>query len=304
MEFYQLEAFVMVVGHRSFSRAAENLFLSQPTVSSHVKSLETELGKPLFDRGKSELLLTPAGEVLYRYARDMLDMRTETLAELQSQGEVGEETLMVAASSVPCQYLLPRAIAAFETEYPSVSVALRLENSRQTCEDIFRYHYSLGVVGEKYQLPHLVFEPILEDKLVVAIPKKEEYADLLSHDLLASRHLVGRKILLREPGSGTRSLFEQELRNAGSSLEQFQVSIFDNQETIKQAVRQGVGLTIISRFVVEEYAEFGLLAIRPLADLDLTRVFCLVYHQKRVLSPAVRAFRDHLRTFFQQGVLS
>lgn len=303
MEFYQLEAFVMVVCHRSFSRAAENLFLSQPTVSAHVKNLETELGKPLFDRGKSELLLTQAGEALYRYACDMLDMRSAAFAELHNQGELVEETLMVAASSVPCQYLLPRAAAAFEAQYPAVSVTLRQENSRQTCEDIFRYHYPLGVVGEKNPLPHLVFEPILEDELVVAIPKREAYYDLLRHDLLTFNDLRGRKVLLREPGSGTRSLFEQELRNAGSTLEEFKVSIFDNQETIKQAVRQGVGLTVISRLVVEEYAQFGLLDIRPLAGLSLTREFCLVYHQKRVFSPAVRAFYTHLRTFFHQEAL-
>ncbi|MBT9139795.1 MAG: HTH-type transcriptional regulator CysL [Dehalococcoidia bacterium] len=303
MEFYQLETFVMVVGHRSFSRAAEILFLSQPTVSAHVKNLETELGMPLFDRGKSELLLTQAGESLYRYARDMLDMRTVALAELQGGGELGEETLIVAASSVPCQYLLPRAVAAFETQYPAVSVSLRQENSRQACEDVFRYHYPLGVVGEKSQLPHLVFEPILEDELVVAIPRREEYNDLLQYDSLTGNDLIGRKILLREPGSGTRSLFERELRSAGNSLEQFKVSIFDNQETIKQAVRQAVGLTVISRFVVEEYADFGLLDIRPFTGQRLTREFWLVYHKKRVFSPAVSALYANLKTFFRQEAL-
>jgi DNA-binding transcriptional LysR family regulator len=300
VEFYQLEAFVMVAGNRSFSRAAEILFLSQPTVSAHVKNLETELGMPLFDRGKSELLLTQAGDSLYRYARNMLDMRTVAIAELQGNGELGEEKLMVAASSVPCQYLLPRAIAAFEAQYPSVSVSLRQENSRQTCEDIFRYHYPLGVVGEKCQQPHLVFEPILEDELVVAIPRREEYKDLLRYDSLTGNDLLGRKILLREPGSGTRSLFERELQNAGNSLEQFKVSIFDNQETIKQAVRQGVGLTVISRFVVEEYAEFGLLDIRSFAGQRLMREFWLVYHQKRVFSPAVSALYANLKAFFRQ----
>lgn len=300
MEFYQLEAFVTVVGNRSFSRAAEILFLSQPTVSAHVKNLEKELGMPLFDRGKSDLLLTQAGESLYRHARNMLDMRTLALAELQGNDALGEETLLVAASSVPCQYLLPRAISAFEAKYPSVSVSLHQENSRQVCEDIFRYHYPLGVVGEKSQHPHLVFEPILEDELVVAIPRREEYSNLLCRDLLTGNDLLGRKLLLREPGSGTRSLFERELRNAGNSLEQYKVSVFDNQETIKQAVRQGVGLTVISRFVVEEYAEFGLLDIRPFAGQRLTRQFWLVYHQKRVFSPAVSALYVNLKTFFCQ----
>lgn len=294
----------MVAAHRSFSRAAEHLFLSQPTVSAHVKSLETELATLLFDRGKSELLLTQAGETLYRYARDLLDLRTAALTELQRGVGVGEEKLLVAASSVPCQYLLPRATAQFEADYPAVTVALRQENSRQVCEDIFRYHYPVGVVGEIHQLPHLVFTPIVQDELVVAIPRREEYYELIAGDALTIDDLTGHKLLLREPGSGTRSLFEQELRKAGSSLEKFRISVYDNQETIKQAVRQGLGLTIISRLVVEEYAEFGILDIRPLSGATLTRNFHLVYHSKRVLTPAARALLEHLTTFFRQEVSS
>ena len=106
MEFYQLEAFVAVATCRSFSRAAQQLYLSQPTVSAHIKSLETELGTPLFDRGKNELLLTSAGDTLYRYAMDMLDMRAHVLTELLDQKSVNEEAVTIAASSVPCQYLL------------------------------------------------------------------------------------------------------------------------------------------------------------------------------------------------------
>ena len=300
MEFYQLEAFVTVVTQRSFSRAAERLFLSQPTISAHVKSLETELGTPLFDRGKSDLLLTPAGESLYRYARDLLDLRTAAVTELHAISTVMEESLTLTASSVPCQYLLPKAIAEFEKQYPLVTVSLRQENSRQVCEDVFRYHYPAGVVGEKNELPHLSFEPILEDELMVAIPNRKEYDDLLQKEELTVADLQDKKILLREYGSGTRSLFEQKLRNHNESLESFQLHTFDNQETIKQAVRQGLGVTVISRCVVEEYEKFGILKLRTLAGLDLKREFYLVYHNKRVLSPAVRALLKHLRIFFRQ----
>lgn len=303
MEFYQLEAFAAVAVHRSFSRAAAHLYLSQPTVSSHVKSLELELGTPLFDRGKSDLLLTAAGESLYRYARDMLDMRTTALAEIHGQRGVVEEALTVAASSVPCQYLLPQAVSAFEKLYNGVSVTLRQENSHQVCEDIFRYHYPLGIVGEKYQIPRLVFAPLLEDELVVAIPRRDEYSNLLSKEFLRIEDLFGVKLLLREPGSGTRSRFEQELSKAGQNLEHLHPQVFDNQETIKQAVRQGLGITVISRFVVEDYEQFGILATRRLTGANLKREFCLVYHDRRVLSPASKVLLEHLKMFFQQEAL-
>jgi DNA-binding transcriptional LysR family regulator len=300
MEFYQLEAFVMVAANRSFSRAAEHLFLSQPTVSAHIKTLEMQLNTPLFDRGKGELFLTPAGESLYRYARDLLDMRTAALAEIHSLGDMEEEALTIAASSVPCQYLLPRAVAAFENAHPTVSVSLSQENSRQVCEDVFRYHYPFGVVGEKTNLPRLSFKTLLDDELVVAIPRKAEYQALFEKNSLSVEDLVGYKVLLREPGSGTRAHFEHELQKEGHNPNELHISVFDNQETIKQAVRQGLGLTIISRLVVDDYEEFGLLFTRPMNGLNLKRDFFLVYHERRVLSPASRGLLEHLMTFFSQ----
>ncbi|MDW7651412.1 MAG: selenium metabolism-associated LysR family transcriptional regulator [Bacillota bacterium] len=297
MEFYQLEAFVMVVANKSFSRAAENLYLSQPTVSAHVKSLEKELGLPLFDRGKNELITTPAGETLYRYARDLLDLRATTFTEIQSVQKVVEEKITVAASSVPCQYLLPKAAAAFEKQFPGVSVSLRQENSRKACEDVFNYHCPLGVVGEKIPLPRLVFQPIMTDELVVAIPRRDEYRMLTMKDSLHVSDLAGYKMLLREPGSGTRSRFEEELQKTVHSLELTDVTVYDNQETIKQAVRQGLGLTVISRYVVEDYEEFGLLVTRPLEGMNLKRDFYLVYHEKRILSPASKALLTFVQNF-------
>lgn len=285
----------MVVANKSFSRAAESLYLSQPTISAHVKSLEKELNVPLFDRGKNGLITTPAGDTLYRYARDLLDLRTTALAEISANNKVGEETLIVAASSVPCQYLLPRVIAAFQANFPGVSVSLRQENSRQACEDVHNYHCSLGVVGEIFPLSRLLFHPILQDEMVVAIPNREEFSALIKKDSLHVGDLADYNLLLREPGSGTRSRFEEELKKAGHSLDTRAITIYDNQETIKQAVRQGLGLTVISRYVVEDYEEFGLLVTRPLDGLHMKRDFYLVYHDKRVLSPASKALLAFIR---------
>ncbi|HZK24604.1 MAG TPA: selenium metabolism-associated LysR family transcriptional regulator [Oscillospiraceae bacterium] len=300
MEFYQLEAFVMVAAHRSFSRAAEQLYLSQPTISSHVKSLETELNTPLFDRGKNGLLLTPAGTTLFRYAKDLLQLRTDALTELGA-GVIQEEKLIVAASSVPCQYLLPKAIVDFQQLYPQVKVTLRQENSRKASEDVFHYHYALGIVGEQLSIPHLVYEPLVSDQLVVAIPQQAAYEELLMKETLTMADLLNYNLLLREAGSGTRSLFTRELQCNGMDLADLQLQIFDNQETIKQAVRHGLGVTIISRYVVEDYLQFGLVATRHLQDLQLTRDFYLVAHAKRILTPAAIAFRDFVLSFFQRG---
>jgi len=300
LDFHRLEAFVAVAAQRSFSRAAAQLFLSQPTVSAHVKSLEKELGVALFDRGKQEFSLTSAGEALYRYAKDLLDLRTRALHEITESAAVGREELTVIASSVPCQYLLPQAVAAFVRQFPDLSVSLRQKNSCQACADVFQYHYPLGVVGEKYLLDKLQYLPLLRDELVVAIPTHAEYRALLAKEKVSVTDLTDYRLLLREPGSATRALLENALTRAGFGLEQFRLTVFDSQETIKQAVRRGLGCSVISRYVVEDYRHFGLLEVREFADLVLEREFYLVYHEQRVLSPATKALREFLAEFFQK----
>jgi len=301
LEFYRLQAFAAVVEQRSFSRAANSLFLSQPTVSAHIKSLENELGVLLFDRGRQEYVLTPAGEALYRYARDMLDLRARALAEIGQGLETAREELTIVASSVPCQYLLPRAIAAFVRQFPESSVALRLKNSQEASADILQYHHQLGVVGEKYLPDKLAYTPLLRDELVIAIPDSEEFRPLLAREEITVACWSAYRLLLREPGSGTRALLEKALYNSGFTLDGCNCTVIDNQEAIKQAVRQGLGLSVLSRHVIEDYLQMGWLHARKSAELALGREFYLVYHPKRVLSPAIIAFRDFLSVFFKEA---
>ncbi len=301
MELYRLEAFAAVVEQRSFSRAAARLFLSQPTVSTHIKSLENELGLPLFDRGRQEYVLTPAGEALYRYARDMLDLRNRALAEISNGAEAGREELTVVASSVPCQYLLPRAVAAFVRKFPAMSVSLRQRNSQAACADIFQYRCQLGVVGEKHLPDKLAYLTLLRDELVVAVPNSDEFRPLLAKDKLTVTELSAYRLLLREPGSATRSLLERAMAKTGLVLQSCRHTVFDSQEAIKQAVRQGLGVSVLSYHVIEDYLQFGWLHARLLAEPELKREFYLVYHPKRVLSPAITTFRDFLSVFFKEA---
>ncbi len=299
LEFYHLEVFVAVADCRSFSKAAEKLFLSQPTVSAHIKNLENELQTLLFERKKDDLRLTPPGRTLYRHAQDILEMRRRLLSDLAAD-DSEEEVITVVASSVPCQYLLPRAIKEFKLDYPHILVNLRQKNSRSVCEDILNYQYAIGIVGEKIRLPQLAFKPLKRDELVCAIPLLPEYEELLKKEYLTPKDLLRYNLLVREPGSGTRSLFEQALIKAGDSLENYHYQVFNNQETIKQAVKQGLGISVLSRYVVDDYVRFGLLAVRPLTGLELARNFYLVVHEKRVQATAVRALNDFLCTFFNR----
>jgi len=252
----------------------------------------------LFDRGKNDFTLTKSGEILYRYACDLLDTRKKSIVEITGTDHKHEESLTIAASSVPCQYILPKLSVLFEKKFPMIKVSLRQSNSEQVCKDVYNYHSQLGVVGQIHSLPRLKYIPLLDDELVVAIPNTKDYEQLLLKEELLLSDLLEYRILLREEGSATRAILELEMAKAELGLDNFNRSVYDSQETIKQAVRQGMGITVISNFVVEDYREFGILSTKRLSNLKLQRKFYLVFHERRVLSPAAKNMQNFIISFF------
>ncbi|MBT9142813.1 MAG: HTH-type transcriptional regulator CysL [Dehalococcoidia bacterium] len=177
----------------------------------------------------------------------MLNLRTRALAEIGQSPDAVREELTVAASSVPCQYLLPRTVAAFVRQFPAMSISLRQRNSHTACDDIFQYRCQLGVAGEKHLPDKLAYLILLKDELVIAVPYSEEFKPLLTKEKLTVAELSAYRLLLREPGSATRSLLERAMAKTGLVLQSYRHTVFDSQETIKQAVRQGLGVSVLSR---------------------------------------------------------
>jgi len=298
MDFHQLRVFVEVARQKNFSRAAENIFLSQPTVSVHVKSLEDEIGILLFDRSQRELQLTAAGKVLFKYAQQLLGIKEKALAEIQKEYKIVKGHMEVISSSVPGAYLLPGLLRAFHRVYPETTFFVRLRDTEQVLQSMQDYTYDLGFVGEPSSKEGLGQIALIEDELILIAPNgtglpavKTESSSLPQ---VKFSSCLERSFVMREPGSATRLVFEKALKKKhfAGNKELKILAYLESQEAIKEAVKAGLGLTVISRRAVQDEIKAGQIEGYKLLDLDLKRNFYLIFWKKRILSPLSQAFLD------------
>jgi DNA-binding transcriptional LysR family regulator len=284
MDLRRLEIFIKVAELGSFSRAAEALFLTQPTVSEHVRALEDELGVPLLDRLGRGATPTRAGTLLLGYAQRMLALSREAgQAIAQFQGRVSGE-LLVGGSTIPGEYVLPELIGAFRAKYPDVSVSLRVGGSGEVQAWVEEGRVEIGVVGAPPTARVLESRRLMAD----VVPAGHAWAARASVSL---GDLQSEPMIVRERGSGSRETFERALEGVGLGLAAFRVvGEITSTQAIKQAVRAGVGVSIISRRAVEDECRAGLLACVKLRDVNISRAFHLVTHRDRSRSPLAQAF--------------
>lgn len=298
MYFNQLEAFVQVAAHKSFSKAAKALYLSQPTVSSHIKSLENELGVSLILRTTKEVLLSEAGKIFYDYAIQILHTRDVAALKMQSYAKDINGELHIAASTVPSQYLLPEVLTEIYLRYPDLKVSVRQADSMGVINSIENFDTELGFTGMKLSDSKCIFEPLIQDRLVLVTPNIPPYQIYKDHFPVSKlRHLP---FVFREKGSGTRKEADAFFQSIGLTDHQLHIiTELPSTESVKQAVCHGLGVSIISRKAAEDYEKFGYLLTFDLDSDLLTRNIYLVYHKTRIYSPAAESFMSHLREKYQ-----
>lgn len=292
MDLRQLEIFVKVAELGSFSRAAEALHLTQPTVSEHIRTLEDELGVRLLDRLGRGAAVTRAGELLVSYAGRMLALQREARQALDSfQGKMSGR-LLVGASTIPGEYVLPPLIGRFKDKYPEISITLLIGDSQAVVGWVVEGKAELGVVGAR--LPHrsVEYRELMPDEEVVVVPAGHAWHGRTQVTL---EELRAEPLLIRERGSGTRAALEAALAAADLRLDAFRiVGEMGSTQAIKQAVKAGVGISVLSRRAVEEECRHGLLWGLRVKDLNVTRAFLVVTHKDRSRSPLAEAFRVFL----------
>jgi DNA-binding transcriptional LysR family regulator len=288
MDLRRLEIFVKVAELGSFSRAAEALFLTQPTVSEHVRALEDALGVPLLDRLGRGATPTRAGTLLLGYAQRMLALAREAAQAIeQFQGRVSGE-LTVGGSTIPGEYVVPELIGAFRGKYPDVRVSLLIGSSREVQTWVEEGRVEIGVVGAAPAGRVLEGRPLMADELVVVVGAEHPWATRATVSL---DELKVEPMIVRERGSGSRQTFERALEGVGLDLGGFRiVGEIASTQAIKQAVRAGVGVSLISRRAVEDECRARLLACVGIEDLTVTRAFHLITHRDRTRSPLAQAF--------------
>lgn len=287
-----MEIFRKVVELKSFSRAAAAAYLTQPTVSEHIKALEESLGLRLLDRLGREVVPTRAGELLYDYARRLLELQAEARQALSQFAGGLKGRLVLGGSTIPGQYLLPALVGRFKEDYPEVLLTLKIGDTQEIAEGVLEGRLELGVVGACIQKGALAYQFLARDELALVIPAGHRWA---RKGPITLSELKEEPFILRESGSGTRQALEENLRAAGEGVGSLRVvAEMGSTEAIIQAIRAGLGISVLSRLAIEERLSSGTLAVVAVEGLQLSREFLIVTHRARTLSPICQAFLSFL----------
>jgi DNA-binding transcriptional LysR family regulator len=294
MDLRRLEIFAKVAELGSFSRAAEALFLTQPTISEHVRALEDELGVQLLDRLGRGATPTRAGQLLLGYARRMLTLSREAHQALERfQGRMSGE-LVVGGSTIPGEYVLPALVGQFKAKYPDISISLLIGSTRQVSDWLDEGRVEVGVVGARPAARTLAARELMADELVVVVAATHPWA---RRGTITLADLQTEPMVVRERGSGSRDAVEHALHEAGIAPATLRVvGEMGSTQAVKQAVRAGVGIALISRRAVEDECRAGLLACVKVKDLRVARAFYLVTHRDRTRSPLAEAFVEFIES--------
>src|SRR5215467_4502686 len=296
MDFDQLETFLEVARHTSFSRAAEKRFRTQPAISSQIRSLEEEVGARLFDRSGGKVALTAAGKLFQQYAEQTLDARKTMLVTLAEMERVPRGEIVVGANEGTCLHILPEVFAEFKKLYPNVGVQIsRLERAK-IMESIIDNSVDFGVVTAPVDDKRLTVVTIHRDELVVIAPpghplsqmKQAAIADVVRFPLLLPK--VGRT------RDALENLFHERGLKAKISME------LDSSELLKRFVAADVGVGFIARSNVSEDVKAGVLAAVTMADASIRRDLALVFRKDKALSRAALAFIEIAVKIKQAGM--
>jgi DNA-binding transcriptional LysR family regulator len=282
----QLRVFEAVARQLSYTRAAEELHLTQPAVSMQVRQLEDEVGLPLFEKLGKTIGLTEAGREIYHYSRGINRSLQEMEEVLESLKGVRRGRLSVAVAST-VNYFAPKLLAVFHQRYPGISLKLDVTNREQLLRLLEANAVDMVLMGQPPDAVDVESEAFMENPLVVIAPPEHPLAR--EHDVPLAQ-LAAEVFVMREPGSGTRQAMERFFAEQGIAIRHgMQMT---RNEAIKQAVRAGLGLSVVSLHTVELELETRRLVVVDVQEFPIERQWHLVYRRGKRLSPAARAFRD------------
>ena len=291
MENFRLVVFRAVARHLSFSRAAEELLLTQPAVTQQIKALEEELGLALFHRGGGRIALTAGGAALLPFAEQIRELSQQAVeAVAKANGQLGGE-LSLGASQTIAQYLLPSFVAGFLQRHPQMRVTARSGNTDQMLGALGSGEIQLALLEGPEQRSDVHLEPFMDDHMVLVVPSSHEWAG----QTVTLDELREQPLLTREFGSGSRRIVELALAEAGLKTKELRVRMeLDSTEGLLNAVEAGLGVTFVSRWAVRNQLALGTLKLARVEGLRLARRFSLAYPAGPEPTGSVGAFRAFL----------
>jgi DNA-binding transcriptional LysR family regulator len=289
----QLEVFVKVLELGSFSKAGEAVHLAQASVSERIATLENMVGAKLLDRMGRTIAPTKAGDLLYRHAHRLLEMKKTACFEMQDFLGVKQGEIRIGGSTIPGEYILPRVIGRFSKEYPLITVTLTVADSEEIERQVLDGEFELGVIGRKSSNKNLASHELWEDELVLALPSTHRWAG--KKEILI-QEVVQEPFISRELGSGTLKSMEPYLQRAGlKGMDSLKVvARLGTSTAVKEGIKAGLGISILSAIAIETELKAGVLKALRVKGIPMSRHFYLIRDKRRTASPIARSLMDFL----------
>jgi DNA-binding transcriptional LysR family regulator len=286
----QLRVFHAVAQARSFTRAAEAVHLTQPGVSKHIKQLEEYYGVSLFDRLGRKVALTQAGKTLFETTQEMIGSITKAEGRIKELQGLAGGKLALGASFTVGIYIMPNLLFSFRRQYPATEITLDILLSKEVEARVLDNSLDVGLVAHEVSHEKLIAMVFMTDELVMIVPANHKWA---SKKRIRPQELIHEPFIASTKGSGTRAVVEDRLRENGITLNK--IIEFGNTEGVKKAVEAGLGVSILSKGVVQRELSAGLLQVIPLAGMNVKREYSYIYRKEKYLSNAAKAFLNLLQ---------
>lgn len=296
MEFKQLESYAAVVRYKSFTKAAENLYISQPTISTHIRALEEELNVRLIMRTTKSIEVTAEGMKLYEYAVNLLELRDRMMSECAAGAK---KIIHLGASTIPSAYILPEVLPKFGKMNPNAFFVINQSDSQAVVDGLSDGIYDVGLIGMPCEKDSLVCESFCRDRMVIITPVTEHFLELQNRKELPVEELFKEPVILREKGSGSKKSADLFLEQMGLSDSQLQISARVNDpEAIKNLVAGGLGISIISERAARNFLREKRLLKFELPEMSNTRDLYVVYRREQGSRNCVSEFVDFVHKLY------
>ncbi|WP_419749464.1 LysR substrate-binding domain-containing protein [Terrisporobacter petrolearius] len=288
----ELKTFISVVEFKNFTKAAKHLNLSQPSVSNHIKSLEKYFNTIIIDRSikQKNIYITENGEILYKRAKEILNLLDMTMDELHNTTQNVEGHLKIGASLTIGEYILPNFLKKFCSKYPNIQIEVLIENTKSICDKLSNISFDIGLVEGTVSSPNLNQTYFYEDEMVLALPYNSDIKeDNFTLDKLKKYNWIGR-----EKGSGTREYLDMFLNN--SKIQPKNIMVFGSNYAVKEAVKNNLGVTIVSSLIA--YPSYYNKELKIISlDYSFTRNFSYILANNITHSKANNLFIRELKDF-------
>jgi DNA-binding transcriptional LysR family regulator len=295
MDDHKLKVFCIVAETKSFSRASEIIRLTQPAVSLQIQALEEMYGTKLFNRSGCVITLTKAGQMLYKYAKEINSLYSSAEKEIGDFTGLTKGVISIGASSTLGNYVMPTVVSEFKRKYPKVGVHIHIGNTKNVVEYLNAANVDVGLVEGEVNKQKLVIEKLISDEMVLIMSPLHHWAKKPSVSIMT---LAKEPLIFREEGSGTRQMIEKYFLKHGISPQQIKISlVMGSTESIKGAVEEGLGVSIISKWAAKKEKRYGSLKTATFKEDKFVRDFSLLRRKSKETSHTLERFIGFLKQY-------